>query len=151
MNNDCPVCEGKHSCVYCQSIHVPRPSLKELELIDLYYNGGRIAVLSVDAKRHDVAVEFVEKAHIPDLGSIITAQTTTVDQDYHPFWPEAGSYRKIFAPHLKKGEKIGRVISTPTRIFSNSKTLTKLVGIEVIKDETCHNDIEQNKSNKTSQ
>jgi ribosomal protein L31 len=131
----CDICQGKHSCYYCGNVKTQnKTTLQELEMIDIYYNGGKIVALTIDDQTNDVDVHPINRDLVDDIGTIVTTRTYEVDPNLHPFWPSAGTYRKILSPTLRKNETIGKMITTVTKV-SNTKRLTKLVAFEVIRDE----------------
>lgn len=135
QQNQCDICQGKHTCYYCGNIKTQnKTTLQELEMIDIYYNGGKIVALSIDDKTNEVDVHIINRELVDDIGSIVTTRTYAVDPNLHPFWPSAGSYKKILSSLIRKGESIGKIIATVTKV-SNTKRLTKLVAFEVLKNE----------------
>lgn len=103
-------------------------------MIDIYYNGGKLVALTIDDKTNEVDLHIINRELVDDIGTIVTTRTYVVDPNLHPFWPSAGSYKKILSRLLKKGETIGKIITTVTKV-SNTKRLTKLVAFDVFKNE----------------
>lgn len=133
-SSQCDICQGKHTCYYCGNIKTKNTTtLQELEMIDIYYNGGKLVCISVDDKTNEVDVEIIGREMVDDIGTLVTTRTYKVDKHYYPFWPSAGSYDQILKRTMKCGQKIGKIIATVTKISgTDKKRLSKLVAFEVI-------------------
>lgn len=134
-SQQCDICQGRTTCYYCGNIRTERKtSAKELELIDIYYNGGKIVHLSLDdSKDSQIEMQEISRDMINDLGSVITTHTHEVQHNFFPFWPAAGKYVDILGKLLQKGETVGRIITTSSKITGGK--ISKIVAFEVKHDE----------------
>jgi hypothetical protein len=130
-SQQCDICQGRTTCYYCGNIRTERKtSAKELELIDIYYNGGKIVHMSLeDSKDSQVETQEISRDMVKDIGSVITTHTYEVHPNFFPFWPEAGKYVDILGKLLQNGGTVGRIITTSNKMTNGR--ISKIVAFEV--------------------